>query len=293
MEAYSFYSKYVLQDRKWSAKVFHVEDGKFTRSIRNQKQTFRLYVDQFWIGPGKVYVDVEDPVYYQLNYENVIRKYIYRGCTLLLCQLPVFNTEDYRKDFTEFRSRLSSMAIDHMIVPVIPAMVLKDEHIRFFGRHKVPFILIETSSHEDLLDQKWEWIKHAQSFSNIPLMYINSPFLEEKIDFSPLWQEICENYSISTLYQEIDSSTLSRETLRLSGISPFHGEFIENGSADYNLFDLNTTPFVDESRNFRYDRAIPVATIANGKVIKANHLILSEENRGQYQRISIPQHFVY
>ncbi|MDC3413045.1 hypothetical protein NC797_09720 [Aquibacillus sp. 3ASR75-11] len=293
MEAYSFYSKYVWENGEWKSRLFHVEDGKFTRSIRTKSMEMRLNVDSFWLGPGKVYVDSEEPVYYQLDYQNTVKKFMYRGCTLLLCQLPVINTSNYRKDFFHYIDHLKNMPIDHMIVPIIPAPILKDEHIRFFGRQKVPFLLIETSSQEDLLNIKWEWIQQAQSFSRMPLMYKKSSFLQEEINVSELWHELCKNYNIPSLHQEIGQSPLSTQTLRLSGISPFHGEFVENGSADYNLFDLSSIQSVDESLLFRYDKAIPVVTVANGNVIKANHLVLDQQQNGKYQKVSIPQHFVY
>lgn len=293
MEVYYFYSNYVFDDGNWKSESVNVEEGRFIRTLSNKRSTLEMDVSNLWIGPGKVYLDTEDPLYAQLDYENVVNKYIYRGCTLLICQMPVKNKSTYRNDFMKFKRNLTSLAVDYMIAPRIPAGTLQPDHVRYFARKKVPFLLVEAFTNEELINVKWQWIKDAQSLTGIPLVLTTNEATRTKKDKLQLWKKLCAEFDIKTIDDEISDYPLSKKVLRTTGISPYKGEIVQHGCADYNLFENDKTGFIDEDTKFRYHKAIPVITVLNGDIIKTNHLVHANAGLGIYRQVSIPQHFVF
>ncbi|QDP40454.1 hypothetical protein [Radiobacillus deserti] len=294
MGAYYFYSDYVLEDGMWKSKSVHIENGLFTRSFKNMEGIQEIHVEDFWIGPGKVYVDIEEPVFHALSPETVAQKYLYRGCTLLLCQLPIRSSISYKKRFRAFKENLVNLPIDHMVVPTIPVRILRPHHIKYFGRMKVPFIGVELACSEDLNSVKWEWIREAQQFSQTPIILFRRD-RKEGLDSKELfkeWKELCRIHSIVTLQDPVREFPLTKHALRVTGISPGKGELIENGCADYNLFQREKEPIIDEDSHFRYHKSIPIVTVCRGQVVKENHLVNTEKMQGEYMEVSIPRHFI-
>ncbi|WP_138416983.1 hypothetical protein [Aquibacillus sediminis] len=289
MGVYYFSSDYIYDHGKWKSDSIFIKDNKFTITFTNKKTAQEMDVSPFWVGPGKVYVDLDDPVYRQQDYQSSIKKYIYRGCTLLLCQLPISSRYGLKQKFSQFKQQLSLVSpIDFMIVPRIPASKLAVEHIKFFGKEKVPFILVEADDVDELKQVKWEWIQQYQSFSGTPISYIS----DTENTFEKDWQKLAKKYRIISIDDTINHLPLSKQLLRQTGISPHKGEFIHQGCADYTLFDRSTLPTIDEDTNFRYHKAIPVITVSNGTVVKSNHIVQLDATQGKYTPVSIPRHFV-
>ncbi|WP_407268692.1 hypothetical protein [Radiobacillus sp. PE A8.2] len=293
MGVYYFYSDYIYNEGTWRSSYVSVEGEKFVRNINRKKSAWEMDVSSFWIGPGKVYVDVEEPLYDLVDIEHTGKKYMYRGCTLLISQFPIKHSLHYKQPFINFKKKLSSLSIDYMVVPRIPLSVLRTEHIRYFGRVKVPFIIVEARSIDEMLQIKWEWMEAAQSFSGIPIVCTHAPSRKPQKEVIEVWENICDYYKIHTLNEPITEFPLSNESLRLAGISPFKGEYFHQGYADYNLFQFEKSPIIDEHSKFRYHKAIPIVTVSKGQVIKSSNLIeLEEEVQGSYRKISIPRHFL-
>lgn len=292
MGGYFFYSDYVLNNEEWNSLCLQVQNGKFTRNITATEGVKELIVHDFWVGPGKVYIDIEEPIYGKVDFETSAKKYIYRGCTLLLCQFPVKSKRNFKYRYGQFKRKLTYLPLDYMMVPRIPLSILNPDHVRFFGRRKVPFIIVEADNLTEFSKVKWEWIHQAQSFSGIPIIYDGRNLNNKQKEIESTWEKITESFDIQTLREEISELPLSINTLRKTGISPFKGEFIENSSADYNLYELNQIPSIDEGDNFRYHKAIPVVTVMKGKVIKSNHLVEGQKGDGEFKQVSIPNHFL-
>ncbi|MDC3415370.1 hypothetical protein [Aquibacillus salsiterrae] len=292
MGSYFFYSDYVYNHNDWTSKSIQVESCSFTNNIKGDTRVSEMDISNFWVGPGKVYVDVEQPLHNKIDLPRLSNRYIFKGCTLLLCQLPIRSKTVFQQSFSKFKQVLSDLPIDHMIVPKIPLSMISLEHIRFFGRKKVPFILLEIEDVEELKKQKWQWIQQAQSFSNIPIT-LNWDNIPENLHVKTekLWNKIVKSFQINTLPDKVLTEPLSRESLRKTGISPYKGEIIPNGYADYNLFDLSKFPLIEEKANFSYHKAIPIITVMNGNVIRTKQSILVEKGEGQYRTVSLPSHF--
>ncbi|WP_077621740.1 hypothetical protein [Sediminibacillus massiliensis] len=290
MEVYCFYSDLIYEEENWQSKCIHVEDGRFVRS--HKVNPVEMVVDGFWIGPGKVYVDMEEPVYFQANSKETVKSYIDRGCTLLLCQLPVYSSQHFKRKFYQFKEKLAYLPIDYMIVPRIPLPYLKTEQIRFFGRKRLPFIIVELATEKELWKVKWEWIQQAQSLSGIHLFFTMENNQAPDKHVLHAWKHVVDSFLISSSYEEISHLPLPKKLLRITGISPYKGELLPQGSADYNLFPIDKFPSIDEPEKFRYHKASPVVTVAGGKVVMANQQVEPEIGRGYYQKVSIPRHFL-
>ncbi|MCT2537378.1 hypothetical protein NC661_00300 [Aquibacillus koreensis] len=289
MEVYYFSSDHVYEEGQWTAKDIFVYDKKFTTTLNSKERAKEMDVRSFWIGPGKVYLDLAEPVYDQSIIENTITKYVHRGCSLLICQLPLNTNHRFIEKFQAFKEKLASVSpIDFMIAPRIPASRLSTEQIKFFGREKVPFILIDEPDEKSLKKVKWSWIQQTQSFSKTPIKYMSDQY---KKNFK-VWDKVCKKYSIETFYDELTIEPLSKEILRLTGISPHKGEFLHQGCADYNLFDLSSIPSIEDRSNFRYHKAIPVIVVSNGVVIKTSNVVQADAAKGEYTTVTIPKHFL-
>ncbi|SDL66671.1 hypothetical protein [Sediminibacillus halophilus] len=291
MGAYYFYNEYVYDEDGWQSKSMIVEDGKFTRRINDKAPAREMNTKQFWVGPGKVYLDIEEPFYQQASLEVNLRKFIYRGCTLLLCQLPIRSHSNYKRNFASFQKKLTESPIDYMIVPRIPLSQIRPEMVRFFGRQKVPFILVEQDPVKEVQKIKWEWIHQAQSLTKIPLFMLSSSKRNHRQQ-STCWPSVAPELDLTLVNPSELELPLPKKLLRKTGISPYKGELIPHASADYNLFLFQENQSIDEPHNFRYHKAIPEVTVAKGKVIKVNHIVKCRKGNGMYKKVSIPGHFV-
>ncbi|WP_226034693.1 hypothetical protein [Aquibacillus saliphilus] len=292
MGVYYFYSNYIFDDGHWLSKSIQVENDKIVITQVNKHRTKQMNIDYYWVGPGKVYIDFEDPLHQREDLESTVNRYIYRGCTLLICQLPITSNVFFKQEFEQFKATLSSLPIDYMIVPRVQASLLRPSIIKFFGKNKMPFVLIDTKNKEELLEVKWEWIQAAQYFSGIPLVLSHDEPTNKSKGLSTIWNDICEEHRIDVIKEKLTDYPLSKETLRLTGISPLKGEFLHQSSADYNLFELDKIPSIDERSKLRYHKAIPVVTVSKGEVIKANHLVRPVLGKGELKQVSIPKHFL-
>ncbi|WP_026771252.1 MULTISPECIES: hypothetical protein [Sediminibacillus] len=291
MGAYYFYNEHVYDEDGWQSKSMMIENDRFIRRINGNTSAREMNTRQFWVGPGKVYLDIEEPFYQQASLGTNLKKFIYRGCTLLLCQLPILTHSDYKRNFISFRKKLAESPIDYMIVPRIPLSQVHPEMVRFFGRQKVPFILVEQTSVKNGQEIKWEWIHQAQSLTKIPLIMLSSSKRanrQQTLDLTNIASEL----DLTLVEPSELELPLSKKLLRKTGISPYKGELIPHASADYNLFLFQENQSIDEPHNFRYHKAIPEVTVAKGKVIKVNHIVKCRKGNGMYKKVSIPGHFV-
>ncbi|WP_053219405.1 hypothetical protein [Virgibacillus senegalensis] len=291
MGVYYFFNERVFDEDGWKSKSLIVENGKFTRRLIDKGAAKEMETKQFWVGPGKVYLDIEEPVYQQASPEMTIKKFIYRGCTLLLCQLQIYSHSDYKRRFFSFQDQLADFPIDYMIVPRVPLSQLRPDMVRFFGRQKVPFILAVPHVGLEWDAVKWEWIQQAQSLTKIPLFLLSTTNRNSR-QLSVHWNGIDPKLDITVVEQKDLALPLPKKLLRKTGISPYKGEILPHASADYNLFLLKEIQSIDEPSNFRYHKAIPEVTVAKGKVIKVNHVVKCLEGNGVYNHVSIPGHFV-
>ncbi|SDJ67551.1 hypothetical protein [Sediminibacillus albus] len=293
MGVYYFYSEFFFDENSWNTQSVSVENEKFARELCGKGNAMELNTDHFWVGPGKVYLDYEEPVYYQTSPENTIKKFIYRGCTLLLCQMPVLSHTNYKEKFNQFKKQLSGMAIDYMIVPRLPVSILKPDLVRYFGRKRLPFILLDANNEQELKEVKWEWIQQAQGLTQIPLLLVTEVQTKnENKKIAGTWESIVETYGIFTIIESSLAVPLSKNMLKMTGISPYKGEILAQASADYNLYLQHKVQSIDEQPEFRYHKAIPEVTVAKGRVIKVNHIIQCLEGSGSYTHVSIPRHFI-
>ncbi|KGX88028.1 hypothetical protein [Pontibacillus litoralis] len=274
----------------WSSFHMGVHDGKWCDPKKLVRSTMELNTSTFWIGPGKVYVDVQFPLYQTHYIDPLARRYMYKGCTCLLIQVPVTHNCDLEETFSRAtKTKWDRLPIDYMFVPRISLTKLNPNVILFYGRKKVPFIVVTIANKSAMYKKAWEWIAQAQHPSYIPITPVftfpdaNGAFQE--------WKKIADMYGIRTLPTPLGENPLSFETLKVTGIYPYKGEFIYNGDADYNLYPpLEQEPIEAEGQMF-YHNAIPYVTVLRGNVIRAT-TISNEDGLGQNRSISIPNHFM-
>lgn len=287
MEAYCIEANKWKNNNKWEALSMGVNNGKWCSPSDLKKKTMKLQVDPFWIAPGKVYIDFQFPLFHSPYQTSLLRRYIYRGCTLLLTQLPITSKRQMKSKWADYKKSLEGLAIDYMIVPRVPIHYLDDEMVRFFSRLKVPFILFEVSTEAELYKKRWQWISQAQNPFCTPVVPV---FLQDNLH--SLWDKFVRTYEIISLPSPLDELPLGIDNLKATGIYPYKGEVIPSGDADYNLFRVEKEEIEAPDQMF-YHKAIPYVTVLRGKIIRAHVEMNDERGYGNYREVSIPNHFSY
>lgn len=291
MKAYYIQADKSFVRNNWEPLHLGVQNERWCKRLDMGKDVMELVTEPFWIGPGKTYVDLEYPLYNAPYRTALLRRYIYRGCTLIITQLPIESKLHMKDKWESYKQNLKGMAIDYMIAPRISLKRLDPEMIRYFGRRKVPFILVEVEDEQSLLSKKWDWINQAQGHSFLPI----SPLFTNPVtkqNSQKVWNQIIDAYEIRTLPEFLNELPLSVGNLYASGISPFKGELRSKGEADYNLF-RNDDRQIEAPDQMFYHRAIPYVTVLRGKVIRAHVEMNDEKGYGRYKSISIPNHFTH
>ncbi|KGP73052.1 hypothetical protein [Pontibacillus yanchengensis] len=291
MEAYSIHSKQTMIRGEWSTLSIGVKDGKWCEKRKLKKQTFQMNTDMLWMSPGKVYVDIEFPLYKVDYLTPLVRRFIYKGCTCIISQVPIPSKREMKELYLDYINELEGLAIDYMVVPRIPLTQLDASVIRFFGLQKAPFIIVEVSNKEEFYSKSWQWITQAQHPSFIPIVPVFQ-IAGETISYSE-WLKIAKQFGVRTLPKPLDEKPLSIENLRVTGISPFKGEFIHLGDADYNLYSIHPSEEIEALDQMFYHKAIPYVTVLRGNILRAKLELDDYSGYGKHRTISIPNHFMY
>ncbi|MYL71195.1 hypothetical protein GLW00_10040 [Halobacillus litoralis] len=268
-----------------------VKEKKFVRD-RTGKEAFTLMVvDGFHVSPGHVMLDQKEPLALSPSVTDTGNRYIKRGCTLLLTQHLVTSLRHYRNQYDHFLNRCQSLPIDYMVIPVVPAKMLRPEMVRFFARKGSPFLCVEVQSAGELIDVCWEWIAQAQGYKRMPLTLFVKDTENTSNNYAELWSSLCEQYGIIKLTDVQDDEMLSLKNLKDSGIYPHKGGIVPGGHADYNLYRFSEDRSFEEAEDFRYHNSVPNVTVMNGQVKQVNQKVI-DETPGSHIKVKIHKHFV-
>lgn len=289
MEAYCIEANQCFVQGKWKQASLGVRDGKWIQPYKLNRETMTINMDRFWISPGKVHIDLQFPLYQTEFQSALVRRYMFRGTTLLIVQCPISSSRNMAKEFQMMKHRLDGLGIDYMIAPLVSVNKLTPEMIRFFGNERVPFVLFQAETKEDILNKMWGWIAQAQDPSFIPVTPVVKN--EGPLSYSK-WLQLAEHHNVRTLPRVLGECPLTKENLRATGIYPYKGEFMYSGDADYNLFRLHTETQIDTPDQMFYHKAIPCVTVLRGQIIRSHTEVNDLEGYGRYFKASIPNHFM-
>ncbi|CDQ19506.1 hypothetical protein SAMN05192559_104267 [Halobacillus karajensis] len=268
-----------------------VNKDKFVRDRIGKESYKYMVLDGFSISPGHVMLDRIHPIASSPSVKDTGNDYIKRGCTLLLTQHLVTSLRHYRAHYEYFLTLCKELPLDYMIVPVVPAKLLRPEMVRFFARKGSPFLCIEVGSRKEFDEVCWEWLAQAQSFKRMPLTLFVKDTENTSNNYSEMWSSLCEQYGIIKLTDVQDDEILSLQNLKDSGIYPIKGSIVPGGQADYNLYRMSKGPTFEEQEDFRYHNAVPNVTVMNGQVKQVDQKI-SDQKPGSHIKVKIHKHFV-
>lgn len=266
-------------------------EDKFVRDRVGKFPYKSMVVDDFAVAPGHVMVDCHEPIAHSAAPEVTSEEYIKRGCTLLLIQHLVTSLRHYRAHYDHFLARLARLPLDYMVLPVIPAKLIRPEMVRFFARKGCPFLCVEVHSLEEMSEVCWEWVVQAQSYKRVPLTLFVKDRGNTSNNYSEMWSSLCEQYGIIKLTDMQDDEVLTVQNMKDSGIYPRKGSIIPGGQADYNLYRITGIPTFDDPANFRYHNAVPNITVINGEVKQVDQKMV-DCKPGNHIKVKIHKHFV-
>ncbi len=268
----------------WGENISNTKNIYFTKEIFVPKHytgrypSRKISINPFFITAGHVYVDTDYPLQNNRLRSQYVRKYMYKGATLVITRFQIKNNHfDWRRDFHQYVRSLQGLAIDYMVVPQMHISYLTVDMVRFFGIMKVPFILVECNRFQKLSNFHIQWLRHIQSLVPIPLAVLKGEgdwFLEH-----------LKESQVIVLKHPISSLPLQKEDLKLTGISPKKGEITNYGDTDFNLYVKNNKK--EKSNIDEY----PYISVMRGNMIKLNQTVMDKRGLGQYCTISIQNHF--
>ncbi|MBB6452213.1 hypothetical protein HNQ94_000658 [Salirhabdus euzebyi] len=282
MKTFYFENLNVYSDERWEKKnIYFTSDLFVPKHYINRLEERKIEVDQFWMSPGKVYVDIEYPLTDQKLQRHHVRQYLYKGCSLIISVFDLRRNMKWKQDFQCYIESLRGIPIDYMVVPKVNVKYLTVDMIRYFGIKKVPFILVDIHKKEDINDIKWGWLRQMQCVMRIPFAYVKS-------DLSKLLHEKFNEYNLMELSPPITKHPLKNRSLIETGISPKKGEIRIYGDADFNLHLKDQHKW--GKGKIKEDLA-PYISVIRGNVVKLNQTILEQKDFGNYCQISIQNHF--
>lgn len=290
MRAYWFRIE-VDEEQRASPEEWTVCGEKFVRGRIGFKKYMYMETAGFTVTPGHILFDTNDSLEESSFPIKSAEDYIKRGCTLLLIQHLVTSIRHYREQYAFLLKKLEGIPLDYMVVPVIPAKVVKPEMVRYFARKGCPFLCIEVTSVSDLNEVRWEWLVQAQGHKRTPLTLFVKDSENTCDNYPELWSSLCNQYGIIKLTDLQDDEVVSFQNLRDSGIFPHKGGFISGGHADYNLYWNPEVATFDDLEKFRYHNAVPNVTVRNGQVTQVNQKIVNH-SPGSHIKVKIHKHFV-
>jgi hypothetical protein len=239
-----------------------------------------------WLGPGKVMLDLDFPLRDRKTRDHHVRKYLYRGCSLLISILELERRLDWRTLFHTYVRELNGLAIDYMVVPQVNIKYLTPDMIRFFGLQKVPFILVYLTNNSDLDQVKWGWLKQMQMTVKTPLAC-----LDQRLS-SNLIKEI-KNQQLLFVSDLLSNTTIPKQVLIATGISPKKGEIRMYGDADFNLYEMKQHKEINRVHGLRNQptELYPYISVLKGNVVKLRQTVIDKKGFGDWCKISIQNHF--
>ncbi|MBH0229580.1 hypothetical protein [Halobacillus yeomjeoni] len=264
---------------------------KFVRDRVGQEHYMYMDLSTFDVTPGLVFMDINHPLEGSPHPHQTAEEYIKRGCTLLLIQHLVSSIRHYREVYDSLLKKLEGLPLDYMIIPTVPAKIVRPEMVRYFARKGCPFLCIEVNNVTDFAHVSWEWLAQAQGHKRIPLTIFVKDSENTNENYPELWSSLCNRYDIIRLTDLQDDEVVSGQNLKDSGIFPHKGSFITGGQADYNLSLKQKVPLFDEQAKFRYHDAVPNVTVMNGKVKQVNQKVVDREP-GSHLTVKVHKHFV-
>jgi hypothetical protein len=283
---------YFEKIKVWSEQGFETQNIYFTKELIvpshyiNWLHKRKIDANGLWLGPGKVMLDLDFPLRDHKTRDHHVRKYLYRGCSLLISILDLERKLNWRSLFHSYVHELKGLAIDYMVVPKVNIKHLTPDMIRFFGLQKVPFILVELTNGNDLDQVKWGWLKQMQMISKIPLACFDHRLSSNLIN------EL-NNHQMLAVSNLLSNKPIPKQVLVETGISPKKGEIRMYGDADFNLYEMKRESEFNRVHGFanQYTEQYPYISVLKGNVVKLRQTVIDKKGFGDWCKISIQNHF--
>lgn len=265
----------------------------------NRLNFMRMEMSKFILTPGHVMINYSfsTRLPFQQFKEEIIQKYLKKGCTTLLVICDVKNEKELKRVVKETRHYLLNSPIDYYIGIRIPITVLTPTLMIACRRYKIPVIITKINRNNDLLDIPWGWISESYFDYRLPIIpeweNRENTFFQGKKK-NDRWNEIMIKYQIPTICEFPHENTpLSIDILKKIGIYPDKGDIRIGGDLDYNLYDIADICYsVDEIPILDYHKHIPLITTNKGMLQKVNSQIYFRSGFGNECKVKKPGYFV-
>ncbi|MBB5323393.1 hypothetical protein HNQ34_000470 [Anoxybacillus tepidamans] len=259
----------------------------------NSSRWMRMPVGEFLLTPGHVMLDFsfDEPRTFLEFKQYMQQHFLTKGCTALLAVCSVLYEKQLSKALQQLRKYLLNSPIDYFIGVKIPLRTLTPSFVRACKRLKIPVIFLELHGNEPLEDVAWSWM--YETFASYPLPLV--PYWMEKPSkrMEERWRNVLSAHRIPFIPVSLKERTpLSLDVLKKIGIYPQKGDVRIGGEVDYNLYARPLlSGLVAETVIVDYDKHVPMITVHNGRVVKANDQLFFYPGFGKERTIYAPGMF--
>lgn len=246
----------------------------------------RMNTDGFYLSTGKIMNDFQLGKEMDfIEFKQHITELISKGCTTVIVYSEIPYVSQFSACMKRTRHNMINSSIDYVIGIKIKSHLLTPLLIRKCRKEKVPIILVEIDTIEELEKIIWERIREAMYHYQILII----PRLRRKQN-ALLQNHLAEsvrkflmNKKILTYLPFPDAHVeFDKNLCKILGLYPRKGELLVGSDVDYNLFR--------ESERNNLSR--PNVVVLRGKVLKANDTIHYQPGYGQEVIINVPGHFI-
>lgn len=248
----------------------------------------RMSTDGFYLRAGKVMNDFElGNTIDEEKFFDLQKRLIQMGCTTVVVYSDIPYVRQFLPCLENTRELMKKSAIDYVIGIKVSCHLVTPTLVIKCKQEKIPIILVETKSIEQLETIVWERVKEAMIYYQpliVPVLKDDVNLsVEEKNDLLIKCRKYVAEKKMLTYISFPDAHIPFEKNLcKIAGLYPKKGVLHVGSDVDYNLYMEG-----QDGNDFE-----PDIVVLRGKILKVNETIYCEPRFGEEVRIKVPGHFI-
>lgn len=266
------------------------------RQSFNKYKYIRMNAEPYIMTPTSILFKKEIPIEktFQELKKFFIEEFILKGCTAFLTTARINHEYELSEKLRRIKVQLINSPIDYFIGIVIPARLLTTSFVRKCKKEKIPAVMIEIESVDELKNIPWGWLREALFPYNsclIPDFTCINKKEEKKVQEE--WNRVMEAEKLPHLKEQINENhPIPLHIMAQIGIYPLKGRIGQGSELSYNLY-INNKEFenLDEERLFYNYKDKLLVTVHKGEIIRSGKDVVFRPGYGSHVKIITPSFF--